>query len=78
VDNMKKGDYVYTTGGNMKKGDYVKTPRFLTVKIAEIFNTEEEARKEGYREPTHYDGAEYEIVGKHIGTNRMTFAAIKL
>jgi hypothetical protein len=62
----------------MKKGDYIKTPRFLTVKIEEVFENRKESSKEGYTEPTHYDDdANYEILGKHTGTNRMIFAAIK-
>lgn len=65
----------------MKKGDYVKTPRFCTVKLEEVFENEDAARKDGYVEPTHYqyqhsDG--YDILGKHTGTNRMVFAAVKI
>jgi len=62
----------------MEKGDYIKTPRFLTVKIAEVFEDNKTAREQGYTEPTHYDDEDYEILGKHIGTNRMIFAAIKI
>lgn len=61
----------------MKKGDYVKTPRFLTVKIQKVFRKMERAEKEGYTEPTHYRDSEYHIRGKHIGENRMIFAAVK-
>lgn len=61
----------------MKQGDMVKTPRFLTIRIAEVFDSREEARKEGYHEPTHYDNGEYDILGKHTGVNRMQFAAIR-
>lgn len=60
----------------MKAGDMVRTPRFLTVRIAEVFEDAKSARAAGYTEPTHYDG-EYDIKGKHTGINRMTFAAIK-
>lgn len=60
----------------MKKGDYIKTPRFLTVRIEEVFENAATAREQGYTEPTHYDDDNYEISGKHIGTNRMIFAAI--
>ena len=59
----------------MKKGDWVNTPRFLKVKIEDVL-TPEQAREQGYTEPTHYQG-EYDIRGKHIGTNRMQFAAIE-
>jgi hypothetical protein len=61
----------------MKKGDYVQTPRFLKCKIAEVFDNANEARKEGYTEPTYYESTEYDVHGKHIGTNRMAFAAIR-
>ncbi len=58
----------------MKTGDYIRTPRFCTVKIEKVFNNVKSAKAEGYTEPTHYEG-EYEILGKHTGINRMTFAA---
>jgi hypothetical protein len=60
----------------MKIGDFIRTPRFCTVKINEMFDSVKAARAEGYTEPTHYEG-EYEILGKHIGINRMVFAAVK-
>jgi len=60
----------------MQINEYVNTPRFLTVRISAIFANADEAREAGYREPTHYDNDVYEIHGKHIGTNRMVFAAI--
>jgi hypothetical protein len=62
----------------MKKGDYIKTPRFLTVKIADVFENMEIAKEQGYKEPTHFEDENYKILGKHIGVNRMTFAAIKI
>lgn len=61
----------------MKKGDYVKTPRFCTVKIEHVFRKPETARANGYVEPTHYSNPDYDIQGKHVGVNRMVFAAIK-
>jgi hypothetical protein len=61
----------------IKAGDLIRTPRFLTVKIVKVFDNDREARQEGYTEPTHYDDAEYDIFGKHIELNRMTFAAVK-
>jgi hypothetical protein len=60
----------------IKIGDYVETPRFLKVRIIEMFDTTAAAFAEGFREPTHYRGPEYEIYGKHIGPNRMQFAAV--
>lgn len=60
----------------MKKGDYVYTPRFCTVRINEVYDTREEAAKNGYTEPTHYNG-DYEILGKSLDMYHMKFAAIK-
>ncbi|TEB09333.1 hypothetical protein Psfp_04280 [Pelotomaculum sp. FP] len=60
----------------MKTGEYVNTPRFLKVYIEEVFETIKELYAAGYYEPTHYEG-DYAIQGKHIGINRMTFAAAK-
>jgi len=59
----------------LQVGDYVNTPRFLKVKIRAIYTNKKEAHKEGYCEPTHYQG-DFEVLGKHTGTNRMQFAAI--
>ena len=60
----------------MKQGDTIYTPRFCTVHIAEVLNRAE-AWEQGYREPTHYrDSPDFDIFGKHTGTNRMIFAAV--
>ena len=66
-----------TKGKELKinKGDLIETPRFLQVRIEDVL-TETEAREQGYTEPTHYKNAEYKILGKHIGINRMVFAAV--
>lgn len=61
----------------MKKGDYVRTPRFLTVKIEEVYEKREVAILHGYTEPTHYQDEQYDILGKSIGLNHMVFAAVK-
>lgn len=61
----------------MKKGDYVRTPRFCTVMIEHVFQKRERASAQGYVEPTHYSDLEFDIYGKHTGTNRMEFAAVK-
>lgn len=58
----------------IKKGDYVRTPRFLNVKIYEVFDTEEEARKAGFTETTHYLG-DYGVLGKSLDPTHMIFAA---
>jgi len=60
----------------MDKGDYIITPRFCTVKINEVFETENEARKNGYTEPTYYRG-DYKVLGKVVETRKMLFAAAK-
>ena len=59
----------------MNVGDSVYTPRFCTVQIAAIFESEAEARKSGYCEPTYYKGA-YTILGKPLDMYHMEFAAI--
>ena len=61
----------------MKIGDYIYTPRFCTVNIKEIFESETEAREKGYTEPTYYQG-EYKILGKSIDMYHMQFAAVKM
>ena len=65
----------------MKKGQYVKTPRFLTVRIEEVFDNMADAHKAGFTEPTHYtwknnDG--YDVLGKSLDMYHMEFAAVKL
>ena len=59
----------------IKVNDKIKTPRFLTVRISEIFETVEEARQNGYYEPTYYLDDSITVLGKSIGVNRMVFAA---
>jgi hypothetical protein len=61
----------------IKLGDTVETPRFLKVKIAAMFSSEELARESGFTEPTHFRDEDYYIRGKSIGENRMIFAAVK-
>lgn len=59
----------------MKIGDYVRTPRFLNVKISKMFQTENEARKNGFTETTHYwNDPEYGVLGKMTDLNQMVFA----
>lgn len=61
----------------IKVGDYVKTPRFLTVRIHKVFESEEEMYQAGYTETTHYVNDDWEICGKSIGVNRMRFVACR-
>lgn len=61
----------------MKVNDYVMTPRFCTVRIAQVFETKRDAVEAGFEEPTHYQNPEYGILGKSIGFNRMEFAAYR-
>ncbi len=62
---------------NIVLGDKVNTPRFLTVRIAAMFENIELAESCGFTEPTHYRDEEWHIRGKSIGINRMIFAAVK-
>jgi|GEM_PF-1903351 len=64
-------------GAMMEIGSYVETPRFLKVRIDEVFESGEEARRNGYTEPTHYVDEHYNILGKNIALNRMIFAGVK-
>lgn len=59
----------------VKKGDYIRTPRFLMVRIEDVYEDERTMRKNGYTEPTHYWADDCVICGKSIGGNRMLFAA---
>lgn len=62
----------------MKKGDYVMTPRFLRVKIQEVYDSESEARKAGFTETTHYwDDPEFGIYGKSLDMYHMIFAGFR-
>ena len=62
----------------MKKGDYVYTPRFLRVKIEDVFENELEARLAGYTESTHYwNDPIYGVYGKTVDMYHMKFAGFK-
>lgn len=61
----------------MKKGERVMTPRFLTVKIEEIYETEKELKEAGYTEPTHLQDDNYVVRGKSLDLYHMQFAAAK-
>lgn len=62
---------------SIKSGDYIDTPRFLKVKIQKVFQNENNARKQGYHETTHYKNDAYGIYGKHTGKDQMQFAAFR-
>lgn len=61
----------------MKIGDYVETPRFLMVKISEVYESPLAAWEDGYRESAHYNEGLYGVFGKSVGENKMVFAAVK-
>lgn len=61
----------------MKTGDRIYTPRFCTVAIKEVLADWQEAWDKGYREPTHYDDPEWNIVGKSLDMYHMEFAAYR-
>ncbi len=57
------------------KGSLVHTPRFLSVMLSEVFASREDAMAAGFTEPTHYKSDYFDVLGKSLGYNRMTFAA---
>jgi hypothetical protein len=58
-------------------GDKVKTPRFLTVRIAAMFENVELAETCGFTEGTDFRDEDFHIRGRRIGANRMLFAAVR-
>jgi len=62
---------------NIKTGDYIRTPKFLQVRINEVFKSKEEMQQAGYTETTHYRNNEWEIRGKSIDLYHMKFAACR-
>ncbi len=61
----------------LKVGDLVETPRFLKVRISEVFDSVQEARKAGFVESTDYRG-DFKILGKSIDLYHMVFAAVRV
>lgn len=61
----------------MKTNDRIRTPRFGIVQIREMFATEKELRAAGYTETTHYQDAEYVVLGKSLDMYHMLFAAAR-
>jgi len=61
----------------IKVGDYVITPRFLQVRINEVFENEDKMYQADYTEPTHYINDEWEIGGKSLDMHHMEFAACR-
>ena len=62
----------------MKKEDYVDTPRFLKVKIEEVYSSEAETRKAGFTETTHYwNDPEFGVYGKSLDMYHMEFAGFR-
>lgn len=61
----------------MNKGEYVYTPRFCGVKISEVFQTKDEAKRAGFTELTHYDNPNFGVLGRSIDMYHMDFAAYR-
>ena len=59
------------------KDSWVDTPRFMKVKIVDVYESRKDAYADGYTEPTHYNNPEYGILGKNTSVNHMIFAAYK-
>lgn len=57
--------------------DWVYTPRFCTVQIKEVFETEAELRKAGYKDPTYFESLNYVVYGKSLDMFHMEFAAAR-
>ncbi len=60
----------------IKLSDKVNTPRFLTVRIAAMFESVELAEVCGFTETTDFRDGNYHIRGRRIGENQMVFAAV--
>lgn len=58
-------------------GRWVETPRFLKVRIKAIFSSVELAEDCGFKEGTDFRDSDWHIRGKHVGENRMIFAAVR-
>ena len=59
----------------MKVGEKIWTPRFCSVEIAEVFDSEEELREAGYTEMTYLKNDNYIVLGKSVDLYHMEFAA---
>ena len=64
-------------GDRLEAGSRVNTPRFCTVRLEEVYETQTEAWLAGYKEPTYYSDPEYEVVGKSLDMYHMQFAAYR-
>lgn len=68
----------------IKIGMYIHTPRFLTVKIENLYTSEAAAIAAGYQEPTHYEWQDsqyivegvHNVLGKSLDLYHMEFAAV--
>ena len=61
----------------MKAGDQIRTPRFCTVEIEKVFESKEEAFKNGFSDPTNDEDCEWDVLGTSIDMYHMKFAAGK-
>ena len=57
------------------KGAYVYTPRFLSVMLEDVFPDRKTALDAGYKEPCHFQSDFFDVLGKSLGNNCMSFAA---
>ena len=62
----------------MTRGDRVYTDRFLNVTIDEVFESTDDAWREGYTEEAYYRGEGYAVLGKQIDEYHMDFCAAKI
>ena len=60
-----------------KVGDHVRTPRFCTVTIKEVFESEDAAEDAGFTESAHIFDEPFGINGRSIDLYHMEFAAYR-
>ena len=59
----------------MQVGDIIRTPRFCSVRISELFETEEQLSEAGYTEPTYWEDNTFVVKAKSLDMYHMRFAA---
>lgn len=73
-----KDEYLIPCGSHVavKPGTKYYTPRFCWVTVRKVYTEESVARADGFTEESYRKDAEFRILGKNIGNNRMYFAAV--